>query len=182
MREILTAAALLTATLTSAPSAAGAVDASERAKIAAALDAYARNFATLDAGKLAAHWDERDPAPVYIAEEVDQVFADWPAIKAYWAGNAAYIAKIEVELSDYVIKPLHDDEALVAASMRWTLAPKSASQKPMSGENRLIALMRKVDSEWRLAAWVEAPLAPLAYMRRELERAVRPDFANALKP
>ena len=165
------AAASAAAFLLIAPAQAKGPDASEAEAL---LGAYAEAWASLDAARLEAHWDVGDDAPLYIAEEVDAVFSDWSAVRGYWRANAAYIAEIDVAFDAPVIKELGAREALVAAQMRWRVAFKSAAMKPIAGDNRVVALVRRKDGAWKLAAWIEAPLAPLAYLRRELERDAAP--------
>ena len=142
----------------------------EQAGIVAALEAYAQAWRKLDAEALAAQWDESDAQPLYLAEEVDTTFTEWSAIKDYWSKNAAAFSSAELDFSDYKLKPLDGSSALVAFHMRWRIDFKNPAAKPLAADNRVVALMRKKGGRWRLAAWVEAPLAPTVFLRKELER------------
>lgn len=142
----------------------------DQAGIVAALDAYAAAWRALDAKALAAQWDGTDAQPLYLAEEVDATFTEWPAIKDYWTKNAAAFSAAELDFSDYRVKPLDSASALVAFHMHWRIAFKNPAVKPLAADNRVVALMRKKDGRWRLSAWVEAPLAPTVFLRKELER------------
>jgi hypothetical protein len=147
----------------------------DEAGVVAALDRYAAAWASLDPAQLAEQWDEADASPLYLAEEVEATFTDWPAIRAYWTKNAAAFSAAELKFSDHHVKPLDASTALVAFHMRWRIAFKSPAVKPLAADNRVVALMRKKGKRWALAAWVEAPLAPTIFLRKELER-------NALEP
>ena len=49
--------------------------------------------------------------------------------------------------------------------------------KPIGGDNRGVVSLRKVDGNWKIYAWVEAPLAAITYMRKLYELNVREDIA-----
>jgi hypothetical protein len=49
----------------------------------------------------------------------------------------------------------------------------------MGGENHVMACMKRINDEWKLCSWVEAPDAPLLYFTELYRRNVRPDFPAA---
>lgn len=165
MRAVL-AAALLLAGVSPAYSA----QKPDQSGIVAALDQYAAAWASLDPARLAAQWDEADARPLYLAEEVEATFTDWPAIRAYWTKNAAAFSAADLKFSDYEIKTLDGSTALVAFHMNWRIAFKNPAVKPLAADNRVVALMRRSGKAWKLAAWIEAPLAPTIFLRKELEK------------
>lgn len=167
MRRLIALVALL---LAAGPAvAAQPINESDRGAIVAALGSYAASWASLDADALASHWDLRDESPLYLAEEVDAVLADMSAIRAYWKKNAAAFSGVTLAFSDYRIKPIDRDTALVAFHMDWRIAFKNPLAKPIAADNRVVALMRREGKIWKLAAWIEAPLAPTVFLRKALE-------------
>ena len=49
-------------------------------------------------------------------------------------------------------------------------------EKPVGADNRAVALFRKLPEGWRICRYVEAPLAPILYMRKLYENSVEADF------
>ena len=53
--------------------------------------------------------------------------------------------------------------------------------QPMTSWDRVMAVFRRVDGEWKLTAYAEAPMAPLTMVRKMLENAVPKDFEDFLE-
>ena len=53
---------------------------------------------------------------------------------------------------------------------------KVRRQPAMSSWDRVLAVFRKKDGEWKLTAYAEAPMAPLTMVRRMLQDKVPEEF------
>jgi hypothetical protein len=149
------------------------------AAIRARLDAYAAAWSVMTAEALRPHWDALAD-PLYIAEEIDQPLIGWEAVEAYWTQNEALHARVSLRLSNIRPVALAADLAQAALDMAWDIAFRSGASRAMGGTNRVVATLRRRDGDWRLTGWVEAPLAPIAYLRRLYEQAVTPGFTDGL--
>lgn len=163
--------------MTAVPALSDGDDAAIRAR----LDAYAAAWSVMTAAALEPHWDTTTE-PLYIAEEIDLPMQGWPAVRAYWAHNEGVHDRVSLRFSDIRTHPLTDDLAQAALHMAWDIAFRSGASRAMGGSNRVVATLRKRDGDWRLTGWVEAPLAPILYMRRLYEAAVTPGFTDGLNP
>lgn len=126
---------------------------------------------------LPSFWDEADPAPFYIAEEISDVMTDWPTIKAYWQGTKATSGWIDVEYDLITHKCLGPTDMLVLFDLRWDMSVEGFDN-PIGGSNRVIAGLRPVDGVWKFHTWVEAPLAALIYMQKLYENNVRAEVLD----
>jgi hypothetical protein len=137
-----------------------------KSAIDAFLAKYAAAWAANDAAALKRFWDaSRDP--LYLAEEIDETLADWPAVEAYWAMNEGQHADVALTFSGAVIRDLDEGLVIAAYQMNWRIA---FTQKPaMAGDNRIAAVLRNTDDGWRFTAWIEAPLAAITYVRKLYE-------------
>ena len=126
------------------------------------------------------HWDENDPQPLYLAEESDVIMTSWPAIKKYWAGTKAWNEWIVVDYYNYHVKSVDENHAMVSFELRFDVKLNDRP-KPIGGDNRAVVSLRKIDGEWKIYAWVEAPLAAITYMRKLYELNVRKDLPNSEK-
>ena len=126
------------------------------------------------------YWDENDPQPLYLAEESDVIMTSWPAIKKYWAGTKAWNEWIVVDYYNYHVKSVDENHAMVSFELRFDVKLNDRS-KPIGGDNRAVVSLRKIDGEWKIYAWVEAPLAAITYMRKLYELNVRKDLPNSEK-
>ena len=146
----------------------GGAQAQTPEEIASVLQDYAAAWATRDPAALRVFWDAGDDAPLYVAEEVDHALSTWPEIEAYWAGNEQAFSGLAVSFGEARLKPLGEGETLALFDMRWDAAFAAPGASSIGGDNRVLALLRRTEEGWRLASWVEAPLAPLPYLRRLL--------------
>jgi hypothetical protein len=151
------------------------------------LQEYADAWAANDAERLADFWDRSDPAPFYKAEEVDEFFADWNSLRAYWRGNEGMHERVELGFSDFMFKPVTADIVIAIFRMRWDILFADTAMNPdgtpsnwrgqaMGGDNHVLALLRQTADGWRLAGWSETPKAPILYIADLYLRNVRPDF------
>lgn len=127
------------------------------------LDRYAALYNRQAYAELLEMWDTDDPDVFYMAEEVDPPIYGWPAIKAYF-DRPGSLEGIRNEYSDVRARHLAPDLALATYRLRFDLAVKG--MKPLSSFDRVVAVFRRRDGEWKLASYAEAPQAPLTMVRK----------------
>jgi SnoaL-like domain len=120
--------------------------------------------------KLDRFWDTKERAPVYLAEEARSAAMEWPDIRAYWKDAAKSIERIEVNYSNVRTTPPVDGTVTVVMDMRWDA--KWDGGQFTGGDNRVVARLRQTPQGWRLISWVEAPLAPIVYLRQLYRQSV----------
>lgn len=134
--------------------------------ILALMDRYRAAWKANDPEALKACWDDQ-AQPLYLAEEIDQTLADWPAVERYWSMNEGLHADVELSFTRPAFSELAEGAVMVVWRMDWAIAFKD---KPsMSGWNRVAAVYRETAAGWRLTAWIEAPLAAITYVRKLYE-------------
>ncbi|HBO12713.1 MAG TPA: hypothetical protein DD491_08010 [Halieaceae bacterium] len=138
-------------------------------------EAYADAWASNDPVAIGAHWDP-ERAPLYQAEEKDEPFTSWAALDDYWAANAEFHDSVRLQFSDPRVQPLADGLCQVLVQMRWDIRFTSGASRAMGGSNRVLATLVKRQDGWRLCGWVEAPLAPITYLRRLYEQSAASDL------
>jgi len=137
---------------------------------ASELDALMRDYAAAwaenDAGQLKTFWDP-DASPVYLAEEIDAPATDWGGVEAYWRNNERLHLDVTLRFSDPRYVAMGAGLVMGVHHMDWTIA--FTDRPAMGGDNRVAALYRETGQGWRIAAWIEAPLAPITYIRKLYE-------------
>lgn len=141
-------------------------------EILAVMEAVKEDWNSFRYDELSRHWDESDPNPIYIAEESDVIMTSWPEVKKYWAGTKAWNEWIVIDYYDYHVKSVDETHAMVTFELRFDVKLNDRA-KPIGGDNRAVVSLRKIDGEWKIHSWVEAPLAAITYMRKLYELNVR---------
>jgi ketosteroid isomerase-like protein len=151
------------------------------AEIQAFLERYAEIYNRQDYAALLAMWDRDDANPVYMAEEIDPPMQGWSLINAYFnpKPGVQMLDGIRNEYTNVKAHYLAPDLALATYRLRFDIKVKN--RKPMSSWDRVMAVFRRRNGEWKLTAYAEAPMAPLTMVRRMLEQAVPEDFDEYLK-
>lgn len=152
-------------------------DASLAEEIAGVLDRLRDNWNRMDLKAMAELWDTSDPQPFYLPEEVEEPLRDWDAIQAYWDKTMQMIPRLKMRIWDIQTSPLSEDLAWVSYQFHWD-AVAEGYDKPVGADNRAVALFRKLPEGWRICRYVEAPLAPILYMRKLYENSVDADFSS----
>jgi hypothetical protein len=119
-------------------------------------------------------WDT-SREPVYVAEEALTPCLSWPDLDAYWSATERGSRSIRIALSDIVLRPLSCELIAAIYSMHWDFLATNAA-KPVGGDVRVYAIFRRTSLGWRFAQYIEAPLAPIVYMRELYERQVTAGF------
>lgn len=151
-------------------------DAELSAEIQAFLDEYAEVYNRQDYDTLLSMWDRDFSDAIYMAEEVDPPMHGWDRIDKYFnpVPGVKILDGIYNEYSDVRASYLADDLAVATYHLRFDI--KVRRQKPMSSWDRVMAVLRKKDGEWKLVAYAEAPMAPATMVRRMLEDQVPEEF------
>jgi len=127
------------------------------------LERYAALYNRQAYAELLEMWDTGDPDSFYMAEEVDPPMYGWQAIRAYF-DRPGSLDGIRNEYSEVRARHLAPDLALATYKLRFDIAVKD--MKPLSSFDRVVAVFRRRDGEWKLAAYAEAPQAPLTMVRK----------------
>ena len=143
-----------------------------KAELIAVMDAVKADWNAANYDGLKLHWDQRDEAPLYIAEESDIVMTNWAAIEKYWSGTDAWNEWIVIDYYNYHVKRVDETNAIITFDLRFDVKLNDRP-KPIGGDNRGVVSLRKIDGSWKIYSWVEAPLAAITYMRKLYELNVR---------
>jgi ketosteroid isomerase-like protein len=150
-------------------------------EIQAFLNTYAEAYNRQDYEKLLTMWDQSNPDPIYMAEEINPPMHGWSVLKAYFnpKPGVQVLDGIWNEYTDVRAHYLADDLAVATYKLNYHIKVKRA--KAMSGWDRVLAVFRKHDGEWMLSAYAEAPMSPLTMVRKMMENAVPEEFEEHLK-
>ena len=133
----------------------------------------------LDFDALAELWDADEERPFYLPEESPAALTSWEAIRTYWSGTRRVTRALSMRIWDVQAKTIGDDLAVALWQMHWN-ADVAGYERPVGGDNRVTATFRRRGGVWRFIHYVEAPLAPILYVRRHYERDVDPEFAASV--
>ena len=100
---------------------------------------------------------------------------NWSEVEDYWKASQEWIEWIVVDYSNFAVKRVDEQNAMVAFDLRFDLKLNDRVN-PIGGDNRAVVSFRQVDGNWRIHSWVEAPLSAITYVRRLYELNVRDDL------
>ncbi|MGI9329690.1 MAG: YybH family protein [Gammaproteobacteria bacterium] len=151
------------------------------AEIQAFLDDYAKVYNNQDYDGLLSMWDQDFGGAFYMAEEVDPPMHGWDRINKYFnpIPGVKILDGIFNEYSNVRASYLAEDLAVATYRLRFDL--KVRRQPAMSSWDRVMAVLRRKDGEWKLVAYAEAPMAPLTMVRRMLQDQVPAEFEDYLE-
>jgi ketosteroid isomerase-like protein len=127
---------------------------------------YAEAYNRQDYAALLGMWDTDDPNAFYMAEEIDPPMHGWKRINAYFA-RPGVLDGIRNEYSNVQAHYLAPDVAIATYRLRFDIKVKN--MQPLSSFDRVVAVFRRKDGEWKMAAYAEAPQAPLTMVRKLLK-------------
>lgn len=139
------------------------------------MDAVKQDWNSGRYDNLKSYWDQNDENPIYLAEEADLIMTSWPEIEAYWQATDAWVEWIVIDYRNYRVKRVDENNAIVAFDLRFDLKLNDRAN-PIGGDNRGVVNFRKVDGDWKIHTWVEAPLSAITYMRKLYELNVSDDL------
>ena len=150
-------------------------------EIVETLARYQQVWDTQEFAALAELWDTDDPAPYYLPEEwMPGFIRDWDGLRRYWdpVPGQVVIEAIRNVYSNVEAKLVAPDVAVATFDLRYDL--KVVGQPPTGGEDRVLAVFVRRDGGWKFSAYAEAPLNPVALVRRLYQRSVPADFDDYL--
>ena len=136
-----------------------------KTEMQAVFDAVAASFEVNDFVTLKTLWDSDDPAPFYLAEEHEVLVSDWGALCDYWALTTKVNAGCSLRWQVAAAKLLTPDHAACMFTLDWKILITGMAE-PYGGFNRGQAVLRRTDGGWRFRTYVEAPLAPITYLKK----------------
>ena len=136
---------------------------------------YYERFGAMDFAATRALWDAEEPHPTYLAEEIDDFLRDYAAIEAYWAASKAAMSRLASRHRDVRAQLIAPGLATATWCLHWN-AEIVGRPVPVGGDVRVSAVLRRRAPGWRFIHYIEAPLAPILYVRRLYETQVDPDF------
>ncbi|MEM7503528.1 MAG: hypothetical protein AAF417_15865 [Pseudomonadota bacterium] len=142
-------------------------------------ESYASAWAENDAVAIASHWNPSATDYLYKAEELPEFLVNMEQITGYWKHNERFHERIRLRFGEVTLKPLPGG-ALAVLPMRWDIRFSEGvptleggdfphAGKMMGGENHVLTQLVETNNGIKLEAWVEAPDAPITYMRRLYE-------------
>ncbi len=122
-----------------------------------------------DFSKMRSFWVKDLAAPLYLPEERKDFITTWADFDSYFAGTAK-ISKggVQVIYVPLTAVPVSQGQQQVAFTMEWTMQLVT-DNVPIGGSVRGVALMADDGKDWKLKSYIEAPLAPIVYMRELYE-------------
>jgi hypothetical protein len=146
----------------------GTGQSSDVADLFAALE---RHYGAKDFAAVRGLWLPDLVTPFYIAEEHGEVMHSWEQIERYWRMTAESLAHLRARFEPRVCVPLSGVQQLVCFDLTWLA--RVGSTAPVAGTLRAVAICEQTPAGWRIRAWIEAPLAPIVYMRTLYEGVAR---------
>jgi len=134
--------------------------------ITAFLARYADAYNREDYTALLGMWDQDDPYAFYMAEEIDPPMHGWKTIRAYFS-RPGVLDGIRNEYSNVRAHYVAPDVAVATYRLRFDIKVKN--MQALSSFDRIMAVFRRKDGEWKLIAYAEAPQAPLTMIRKALK-------------
>jgi SnoaL-like domain len=131
--------------------------------IAEVFEALERHYGAKDFAAVRALWLPDLPAPFYIAEEHHVVMDSWEKVEAYWRLTSTALSHLRAKFKPLHAVALNEHQQLIGFELTW-LANVGA-EPPVAGTLRAAAICERTSAGWRIRAWIEAPLAPIVYMR-----------------
>lgn len=126
-------------------------------EIGEVMDEVARRWSALELGRMRELWDESEPDPIYVAEELRHPVAGWNAFDEYWVRMSGRLRGATYRVGEVRARNVASDLAIATLTIDWTLLPVEA-ESPNRGQSRATAVLRRTPDGWRLIHWMEAPL------------------------
>jgi len=143
-----------------------------KAEIETVIHATADRWNSQDFATVLELWDSGEPTPFYLAEEQDDWFIGWEALRAYLdpPRPSPMLYGIREEMHNIKVNQIGPDLVMAAWDMHFEM--KMGHQKPIGEDVRVSAILRHTDEGWRYIYWAESPLTATVYIRKLLEQNV----------
>ena len=143
-----------------------------QAEVEAVIHATADRWNSQDFATVLELWDTDEEVPFYLAEEQDDWFIGWEALRAYLdpPQRSPVVQGIREEMRDIHVKQIAPDLAIAAWHMHFEM--KLIGQEPIGEEVRVSAVLRRTPEGWRYIHWAESPMTALMYIQKLYQRDV----------
>jgi len=120
------------------------------------------HWAKMDFKAIRGEWNA-EASPLYLAEEAPGFATSWSDLEAYWQNTRDTISSISVTYELLSEKDVTPDVKLVAFNLVWLA--HMTNDEEVGGTNRGLACLQLIDETYKFAGYVEAPLAPIFYVK-----------------
>lgn len=135
-------------------------------EIAALVDRYVGFSTAMDFAAKKSMWDEDDPAPLLMPEEMPEALIGWPAIDAYWSKSRTVMSSLRTRAWGHRARSIAPEIVLATYTMRWVATLAAAPErKPIGADVRVTALLRRKPPGWRFFHVMEGPVDLLTMAR-----------------
>ncbi len=114
-------------------------------------------------------WDANEDTPILCPEEAPEPLIGWDTLDAYWSRSRKSMQSLISKATNIKIRLLSDTMALATYNNRWIATMAEAegqTQKPISADVRMTAVLRKTDAGWRYIHLVEGPVDLMTMARQ----------------
>ena len=151
-------------------------DAQDQSAVENAVRALEQYWAALDFKAIRALWDD-SVAPLYLAEEAMGPACSWDELEKYWGATGKLAKRNRVSINNLRLHDVTRDVISAFYEMHWDIELEDG--KFLGGDNRVCITFKRTAAGWRIGQYIEAPLAPLVYMRQLYELNTSADFKTA---
>lgn len=125
-------------------------------------------------------WDREDPSPMYVAEELYDVMIGWPTLDKHIFPPKKGLEAFRWGYCNLWVKELAPGLCLALYDHWFEIKIRAPGPigTPRAGFDRVLSIYRKTPKGWRQSLYAQCPLGPDTYIRRALEKLVRPDFTD----
>ena len=152
--------------------AQGRVDEAVRREVEAVIHETAERWNSQHFATVLGLWDPDEALPFYLAEEQDNWFIGWTALRGYLdpPRPSPAVQGIREEMRNIHVKQIAPDLVVVAWEMHFEM--KMIGCKPIGEEVRVSAVLRHKPEGWRYIHWAESPMTAMMYLQKFYERDV----------
>ena len=129
----------------------------------------------VDLGAIRALWDEREPEPYLLPQEVAHPIIGWDAFDAHWQAAAARLKRASMRVWDVHVKSIAPDVAVALYQFHWN-GDIDGFTHLVGISSRATAIFRRTPKGWKFIHYVEAQTAPLMHLQRYYDQNVDPGF------
>jgi len=146
------------------------------------LTAYVARWNEYDADGMIPFWDVEDDGIIYVAEEIEALHG-WKALEGYFRGNDPELSDHLITVRDITARTIAPDVIQAFWNMSWSIyfITEKLYPKPVGGDVRVTALLRKKEEGWKFFHWIEGPLAAVFQLQQALEDKVDPRLFEKLR-
>ena len=125
-------------------------------------------------------WDRDDANPLYVAEELYDVMIGWPTLDKYIFPPKKGLEAFRWGYCNLWVKELAPGLCLALYDHWFEIKIRVPGPvgAPRAGFDRVLSIYRRTEEGWRQSLYAQCPLGPDTYIRRALEKLVRPDFKD----